>query len=234
VGSGIFLTTSAIGFGSSTTPGNLLVCSAFMSIANLTTNGLTADLTLSTGAFVWTNNTSPGINYHTGVTNVGTFGYQLLCFIQDAPSMSIGSTLIGGLTSVGGSISALAIEFSLYEFGGIATVGAFEHAKQVINNTGTPSTPTCAGLTTSATDLIIQAVAGFPGTNVAAGVGYTLGTSGSVVPIEGCQYCLTAAPGVYSPAFGGTYSFWASSAFSFKGATAAASAHTYSFPTLII
>jgi hypothetical protein len=106
------------------------------------------------------------------------------------------------------------VDFTLYEFSGVATTSAVDVTAIQNHNTATLTTPTTANLSTTATDLIFVAMTTENNTGT-AGSGYTLGVVDPAV-IGVAQYILNKASGSISTAFGNTTDFWACAAVSFK------------------
>lgn len=221
-------TTSAVGFDSPTTAGNLLVCVTYC--YNHATAGNSADgvswgpSNLSTAGVTWTQVRNPfGYNdVYPFPLNQGAIG---IFYIPNAPSISPATLTTFSLVQNNGGphIFTTNLEFELYEFADIiptSPVDAF-----VIGNLTYPSSPngTPGGgniVATGVDDLIFVSYSGKPGSNIAAGSGYTLGINASLAVVGQTQYMLDAPPGTYPTAFSGTVPLFALLAVAFKGVAA--------------
>ena len=202
------VTSSAVGYASTTTSGNLLVLIAW---AKNTTSALAPIITAATSGFVWTNAKTAAYS-DSGTPQAGKAS---IFYIEDAGAMSATTTVTAAL-GVGPSLS---VEFSLYEFSGILTSGSLDQIANTSSGTGNPST---ANLVLTATDLVIVTYTG-EGTNTTAGPSYTLGVNSTHVTASQTQYILNHSPGSTATAFGGTDPLWgcASASFSSTGGAGA-------------
>jgi len=203
-------TTSAVGFSSPTTPGSLLVCVGWISIQGTSTTpfaGVGFSNPCLTSGFTWTA-AHGGFGWEVAQTGPDRLeGLFLVSYIPNASVMSGTTTLTASVTNNSGSTYNIEVEFSLYEFSGLA-VSPFE--RNVLAQT-TPlgsasqnSTPNPGNVTAnSAGDLIFVAyTAGATGSNGTAGAAYTLGVSATVATIGQAQYNLSASAGSQATSFG--------------------------------
>ncbi|MGD1214312.1 MAG: hypothetical protein ABR861_04920 [Terriglobales bacterium] len=238
-GSPFTLTSSAVGFGSPTTPGNLLVCVVWFNFTTATLASFGANAAPTTPGFTWTQAPYTSGEWDTG--NPGASGFAGIYYVADAAAMSALTTVLGEVTiNAGGgtTVSGAAVEFALYEFSGVATspldTGGFE-----LWDAGSPSTPAIStDLPTTTTDLVIACLSAKPGGSLLAGSGFTLGISASVATIGQSEYQLNVAAGSVPVAFTGTESYWVVAAVAFKAASGSggtgclANAFTYTPPIL--
>lgn len=231
------LTTSAVGFGSPTTPGNFLVCVVWADLSwNNYPIGFTGTSVPSTPGFTWLTPCEAGVGSVAALYNRWVW---IFC-IPNAASMTSATTFTMGVNTGGTSTNVtIALEFSLYEFSGIDTsagalppsyVAGIDVAGAGHDGTGSATSPQTNAtyplgvpalgyLPTTTTDLVIVAVAAAPGGSLGPGSGYVSGISASVAVTGETQYQLNAAPGSVSTAFGGTVINWACAAVAFKGAS---------------
>jgi len=195
-------TSTAVGYTSATTAGNLLIL-----VACADGDSSVSISTPVTSGFTWTSATTEPWSDTTGTS----YGRTTIFYIANASAMSTLTTTTVGAT---GGTTFTDVGFTLYEFSGVATTSAVDVTAIQNNNTATLTTPTTANLSTTATDLIFVAMAA-ENTAGTAGAGYTLGVaSPSLVGVA--QYILNQASGSISTAFGGTSNYWACAAVSFK------------------
>lgn len=211
-------TTSAAGFSSPTTPGNLLVCVFWGNYQS--TNGVAVGaLGLqfpTTSGFTWTG-VRAVFGWQTGGNlNSGQFGVS---YIANAPLMNPSdltteSTVLLG--NSGGNYN-VQVEFTLYEFSGAATSSPVE---QNIVATGSSSSPNPGTITiVNANDMIFVGHAGNrSGTNASVGAGYTLGINATVAILGQVQYQTSVTTGAHATAFSGSIPNWGAMAVAFKPA----------------
>lgn len=203
------ITTGPAFYSSPTTAGNLLVLVAWAR----TTSGTFAEPPLilaNTSGFTWT---SADFSQWFQVGQLEA-GISVVYYIQNAASMSVGTT-VNALTAGSGHTMSMNVEFTLYEFSGVATASALDkHAQRF--STGIPGT---ANLPTTTTDLVVVAYSGVVGSNLTAGSGYTLGTNAIVSVLGQTQYSLNVASGSIATSFGGSVGTYGATAAAFKSAS---------------
>jgi hypothetical protein len=204
------LTTSAVGFTSTTTPGSLLVLIGWASVSGA-----------GCGNPGWISTTTPGFSWTFGGQQTNGASpfcpWSVFLYIANAASMatSVHTTLTVGYSGSGPET----VEFSLYEFSGVASSSPLETQN---NPTGTGSTPS-VGVTITHTDLVLFAYCGQPGSNLSNGAGYNVGVNAAVAVVGQAEYALAVAPGTSTAAFsGGTNARWAGVLAAFKPAISTA------------
>lgn len=216
VGASQILTTSAAGFLTSTAVGNLLVLAVFSNI-----RGAGCSPPIEPGF--------PTIAGNTWIVADGAIwfnpspraqGFIHTYYLFNAPTLNPSDTMttsVSSNTSTGSNL--LTSEFHLYEFSGIDNSSDPEDDEVVrINQTG--GTPNAANINTiSPESLVLVAFSGDSngGTNLSAGVGYTLGIDAIVSTIGQLQYQLNVPLGTIATAFGGgTSPKWGCQAVAFR------------------
>jgi hypothetical protein len=208
------LTSSAGGFGSTTLAGDLLVLviwSKSIGSTSLISNPISGGYSPSS----WTSFGSSAGNDDDSPT------YGADCFIYYLPNaapMTAAQTTTITVRNNNLATGTISIEFSVYEFSGIAASPVLDVIASDFNDSGTPATTWAS---TTHTNLIICVFAAQPGSNLTAGAGYTLGVNASVATIGQTQYQLNAAPGQTGAGFSGTDNFWAFAAVSFNATSGA-------------
>ena len=208
------LVSSAAGYGTPTTNGDLLVCVAWFTFTTPSSSSIGPSVVPTTAGFSWVEVSD--IEWSSG--NPGNYGFVSVYYILNAAPMSGTTTVSGTLGGTSGSATAASVEFSLYEFSGVASLANFTNAS---NNTGTPSIPTAGNVSAITGDLIFTAMSAYPGSNISNGTGYTLGVNAIVATIGQMQYNLSAPSGSVSTAFNGTEPYWVVLAPYFKATTIA-------------
>jgi len=188
-------TSSAAGFSSNTTSGNLLVCIVWATSSNSTNP--TIDTPVTSG-FTWTQ-------------AVAKSGVELGCsifYIANASQMTTAKTTTVEVTGSG----TVQVEFSLYEFSGLTSGVSVDTTE---SNDGTSTAPSTTNLSTSATDLIICAceATSSAGTHK---LGYTAGIASSSLNYGVAEYILNQVSGSIATGFGGTQTDWVCVAVAFK------------------
>ena len=227
-----FLTTTAVGFASPTTAGNLLVGIGWAT--DLATSGqvhgpdFTAAATgLTVSGATWTGAVTNGAGFldDATATKGGIIG---IWYILNAASMAttVASTLVAHNQSEHAVVKA---EFSLYEFSGISSFSQFNVNQ---NTNGTQTTPFVSYLigpstATSNVFLPFAAFVAFPGSNLTAGPLFTLGPTGVVATIGQSEYNPTSGRTV-SSGFTGTEGLWGLASAAFSASAAAATIVTRS------
>lgn len=214
------ITTSAAGYSGSTTVGSLLCLVLYMTS---NTGGVANNNPAVSGGYggSWTSGTmGPSAISDDGGNNNGA---TVIYWIANAPSMSPSQTTTVQGINAGLISGTVKIEFTLYEFNGVANPIVTELSGNGVTNDenagGTPTVP--FGLTTANTDLILVALIAAPGgSNLTAGSGYTLGINATTATVGQLEYQLNATPGKTSAAFTGSESFWGVTAMAFKAAPA--------------
>ncbi len=218
-GSASFSSSSA-GFGSATTAGSLLLFVAWLS-ADYSPNPFSAQactfaISPSTPGFSWSNLTAG----NTWVDGSPAYreGAISVSYIANAPSMSPSDLTTAAVLIheglYGGTVSAAAVEFVLFEFGASASF-SLDAIIANGNQSGTATLIDPQAITTAAADLVI-AVCHADSGSPTPGSGYTAGLGSAVVAGYGAvQYELASAVGVNSTAFSGSSGHWTALACAF-------------------
>jgi len=218
------LTTSAAGFLSATTPGNLLVLVLYIKqIGNA--GGLAYNGPNISGGYSqnWAAVGVPSAFYQDSVHGLpfGTEGTVSIYYIPNAPSMSLSQLTTVEYVNESGVTTTTSIEFDLYEYDDIANplvtdLGVNGKSK----NSQTSSTPNITFHTATVNkDLMIVAYQSDAGSNLSAGSGYTLGENATVATLGQMQYQVNAPIGQTSASFSGApLANWCLAAVSFKAA----------------
>jgi len=204
------LTSSAVGFSSTTTAGSLLVCVVYGRLSSTTSSVGAGQLAAITSGITWTEAT---LNSWTTTPGTTAGGLRIL-YRANAPSIAPGITTTATHNISGSGFTAtMSVEFALYEFSGIATSSPVDVTRAVAQSTGTPTVGT---MTTTKTDLVLV---GFSGNsaNATAGAGYILGINMGVATTGQLQYALNVPAGAQSTAFTpGSQTNFAGAAVGFK------------------
>jgi len=208
-GSSSPVVSSAVGFNSNTTAGNLLVCVVWGTLTH--SNSLSSPPTLSLA--------TTGLSWSLAKTALyadiagDTGGRVSIYYVANAPSISSSTTTVA--TATGSSISSMNVQFALYEFSGVQQSSPVDDLEAT--NTGSGAPPSTPNLSTSATDLILVACISEDAIT-GAGSGFTLGVAGSG-NLAATQYILNKASGSIATAFGTSAPDpWGCCAAAFKGA----------------
>lgn len=217
------LTSSAVGFNSTTTAGNLLMCIVYGRLSSSTGSVGSGILSAATSGITWVEAT---LNAWTTTPGTTAGGLRIL-YAANAPSIVPAATTsvthsIGGI----GFTATMSVEFALYEFSGLKTVSVVDATRATSQSTGTPGV---GNITTSNTDLLVVAFSG-NSANATAGSGFNLGANMSVSTTGQMQYKPSVAAGANATAFTpGAQTNFAAAAAAFKESTATATAITYGF-----
>lgn len=208
------VSTSAAGFASPTTAGNFLVCvqwtyqdgEVFGVNPPTISGGYGGSFTEPDG------DSTPAWVTVVGATLTETATADVFV-IANAPSMSTSQLVTAAAENDpdNGSGHSIQVEFDLYEFSGVPTSPTFDVDSYALGpeGGGSPETPTVSFAPSAATELLIAVFVGKPGSNLAAGSGYTLGINSTLSNTIGqLQYQLGAASGQTSAAFSGTSTNW--------------------------
>src|SRR5208282_6844498 len=210
-------TTSAVGYTSNTTANNLLVLIAWAIGSSSTLATPPPISTPVTSGFTWT--LAKSATWADTDTIEG--GRVSIYYIENAAQMLSSTTTTVTATKVGSSPS-VTVEFSLYEFSGVATSSSLETSASTIN--GSASDPSTANLSISNTDLIISAYQSEGGGNIAKGSAYTLGVNAAYATAGQTQYILNQAAGSVNTAWGSSQNIWGCAAVAFTIAAIPATA----------
>ena len=215
------VTSSAVGYTSNTTSGNLLVLIAWAR-KNTSTGGNVPSIgTPATSGITWV--LAKGNNYDAATTD-GFTGAVAIYYVANAPSVSSATTT--SFTAAVAETGSFVCEFSLYEFSGVAVSSPLETTAG--SNTGS-SIPNAGNLITSFTDLLVTAYQG-DGSSVTVGSGWTLSTNATTATPGQAQYILNQGSGTKSCAFGSSSSgSWGASGAAFKQGGAAATGSSTGF-----
>lgn len=202
------ITSSAVGFSNNTLAGSLLVIDAKIrqdALGGTVHNAFSSAYSCTTSGFSWTNNALSSVNQFNDNATAKKAGEQFFCFIVGASVMSSATTTTVSFVVPSNNNVTVSIEFSMYEFSG---VGSFSgNFGGLTNNTGTPSQPSGPTILTS-TQLMILPLVGYPGSNLTASAGWTLGPNDTVATIGQTVYA-TGLSGSVSNQFTGTLGLWA-------------------------
>lgn len=213
--------TSAAGYSSTTASGSFLVCivyskqhASIFEVGVLQPVPVTSGITWQFGGFSAFGNTGDGnagevdVFYSTNSASIGT------------STMTTVSVTVGGIQS---GITET-VEFSLYEFSGVASSSPVDGSYPSLEGTSaTPALTSPNNLVTTQTDLAIITYSGDPSgaSNLSAGAGYTLGVNAGTATIGQAEYDLGVPAGTYNPGFsGGTNAKWGIMGIAFKPGSA--------------
>ena len=203
------VTSSAAGFSNPTIPGNFLLLIAWATATGSTSSNPLISNPVTPG-FTWT-------RVATQTNGVITFAPAVgMWYIPNAPSMATSMHTTISIAGNSGHSTTQAVEFSLYEFSGVALTSPVDTFVTPANPAGT-STPHSA-LVTTATDMLVFAYTGGTlGSNLSSGAGYTLGVNSTVAVTGQMEYVISLSAGTNAFTFvGGTKVRWAGVAAAFK------------------
>lgn len=218
------ITTSAVGFDSPTTAGNLVVCVVWANIDTSGTPSLEGGLPVVSGGYSgsfighpnagagWQFPLSPGL----GASHLG-FG-EMWC-IPNAPSLSPSNLFSVTVYNEGSFSGDVNVEFALFEFSGVDASILDLGSSGSASDDQVGGTPDVTFSATTNTDLILTVLSAYPGSNLSAGSGFTLGPDASVATIGQVEYVLNAAPGQTDSGFSGTEPYWGIAALAFGQAS---------------
>jgi hypothetical protein len=215
------LTTTAVGFSSATASGNTLYMPVWIreesSNADCAINPSTG-ITITTSGFTWT--AAPTYNAFADSATETHCGLIKYYYIVGAASMPTSTTTTIAVAVPSGEHCTCSIEFALYEISGVS---AFlnDNGTPPPNDTGTASTPEC-NTTVSGTEIYFCNLIGYPGSNLTAASGYTIGVNATVATIGQTSYDL-AVTGTTNPNYSGTLTLWATFAAAFSLSSSPAS-----------
>jgi hypothetical protein len=213
------ISSSAVGFGSSTTAGNLLVCVGYI---NATTPGANAGGASfqglpATAGLTWVlaaaHSVSASSGYLNGASNRS--GSVAIWYAANAPSIApSATTVVTAHDSGSGFTETITVEFTLYEFSGVATATPVDVVKNVPGTFGGSGTVNPGTLVTTGTDLVLVAFIGNQ-SNISAGASYTLGVNATSATTGQAQYQLNVASGSIATAFTGSQTNFGATAVGF-------------------
>jgi hypothetical protein len=198
-GSGVSasVTSSAVGYNSITTSGNLLVCVCWSTVVHSSGSGAPAISTPTTSGISWT--LLGSAFYNDAADTQG--GRVSVYYCENAASLATSTKTTVGANG-GTNIVSTDVGFDLYEFSGVKTVSSVDASATSSNQTS--GAPGVGNLTTTATDLILVAMNGIA--NHGAGTNFTLGPGS---PLEGQdQYRLNVASGSIATTFSVSDTHW--------------------------
>lgn len=203
------LTTSAVGFVSNTTVGSLLFMPIWIRVesTNATCSllvGSTQPPVITTSGFTWSN--APISNSFGKFQDLSTgnhCGYAGFAYIVNAAQMLSSTTTTVAVTIPSATHCTCTLEFALYEISG---VNAYLDGEALSQSTGAASNPQCP-IVAGTTSIYICVLSAFPGSNLTAASGYTLGPNAGTSTIGQTSYSL-AISGNTAPNFTGTLSLW--------------------------
>ena len=205
------LTTNAVGFSSNTGLGHHLFCVVWVQesgggeLTGVAYNHIAA----TTSGFSWAclgaqcGDASP---YEDNATAT-KYGITAVYEIANAAVMSTATTtVVTAVVPSGDHCVVCTLEFSLYEFAG---VGAYISPllAPAGSNTGTPSNPAEIWACTPSPCFMFFSLIGFPGSNLTAASGWTLGVNASVATIGQVVYNLSLS-GSTTAQFVGALGLW--------------------------
>jgi len=209
--SGGTLTTSSSNFTSNTTLGSTLILHWWIRQEAIT--GTVGDLiatmvSAATAGFSWVNAGNAGSGDFSDDFTTTHAGIEGFFYITNASVMSSATTTTVTLNDTTGDNSTTTVEFAIYEVSGL---GAFVNG--IIgnqDNTGSSSNP-ATGLSVGATARFVMCgLTGFPGSNLTAGAGWTLGVNAGTATIGQAVYALSLS-GNNSTQFTGNLTLWGTS-----------------------
>ena len=198
-------TSTAVGFNSATTAGNFLICVVW---SGTTTGGSAPGGSPSTSGIVWS---LAGVETY---SDASTPQYGAVRVYYSANSAAIPTTTKTTASANKAGATFVEVEFSLYEFSGIAISSVVDTSAVA---SGSSSIPSTASLITSIIDLIFVSMIG-EGNIPHLGSGYTagIGTLNSTLSSGYSQYITNQAAGTIATAFGSTEYYWGCVAQAFK------------------
>ena len=206
-------TSSGVGFASNTLANSLLVCVVWATGSSVAagTLGITAPVT---SGFTWTLAVAAAQWNDPSGPNRGKVS---IFYIAGAGAMATTTTTAVGATETGTSPTC-GVEFSLYEFTGVATSSPLETSSSAVDSTGSSTDPAPGSLTTSNTDLILSCYQCESASNLAANTsaGFTLGVNAASETTGQTQYILNEASGTIVTSWPSTQAYWAAATVAFK------------------
>jgi hypothetical protein len=207
------LTTNAVGFSSNTTLGNHLFLVAWVQesgggeLTGVAYNHIAA----TTSGFSWACLGGPSqceqaSTYQDNATAT-KYGITAVYEIANAAVMSTATTtVVTAVVPSGDHCVVCTLEFSLYEFAG---VGAYISPllAPAGSNTGTPNNPAEIWACTPSPCFMFFTLIGYPGSDLTAASGWTLGVNASVATIGQVVYNLSLS-GSTTAQFVGTLGLW--------------------------
>ena len=211
-------TTSAVGYASNTLSGSLLICVVWADGSAATAVGALSIAAPVTSGFTWTL-----AKQGTSWSDSSTFykGNVAIYYIANASAMASTTTTTASCSKAGTSPISCGVEFSLYEFTGVATSSPLETSSSSVDSTGSSTDPAPGSLTTSNTDLILSCYQCESATNLAANTsaGFTLGVNAASETTGQTQYTLNEASGTIVTSWPAGQFYWTAAAVAFKSAT---------------
>ena len=202
------LTTTTMSFPSNTTSGSLLLVVFW---TRTESSNATCGINPNTGMTI----TTSGVSWSRPTTNsyiafqdlatsnhCGATGYY---YVTGASVLLSSTTTTLSQTVPSSTHGVSSLEAAMFEFSGVnAWINENGGSSQA---SGAASTPSCSTSTVS-TILYICPMVGFPGSNLTAASGYTLGPNAGTATIGQMSY-KTAATGTLNPNYSGTLTLWA-------------------------
>jgi hypothetical protein len=221
------LTSSAVGFNSTTTAGDLWVCVAWNTTTQTTGSGSAEGGVFNrpvTSGVTWRQPSSFENGWNATPNNYE--GTVAVFYSYNTPSISSSTTTMieAEWSGTSGPDFSATIEFTLYEFSGALTTSSIVDAVTFNSLGGDPGgvspIPTCSfangnEITTTGSDLVVCAFSG-QGSNITSGSGMTLGINAAVATVGQMQYLINSPTGGIPTAFTGDQTYWASLGVAFK------------------
>jgi hypothetical protein len=220
------LTSSAVAFTNNTAGGTgdlvVMVVWVRQDAVGGTVHGLLSTaFSCMTSGVTWTNTASLGFGEFIDNATAHHAGDEYVCYSIGGSSISNSTTSTASVTLPSNNNVTASIEFALFEFSG---VNAF--VSPILgpppNDTGTATNPAESSSVGASPRLIILNLVGFPGSNLTAASGWTLGPNAGTATIGQTSYNL-GATGTISTQFSGTLGLWAMSGPAFSLLTSSTS-----------
>jgi hypothetical protein len=204
------LTTNAVGFPGNTTLHDHLFCVVWVREtggSEIVGVGY-SHITVTTSGFSWAclaATCSAASGFSDNLT-AKKYGLTAIYEIQSAAVMSTSvTTTVTAVVPSSDDCTICELEFSLYEFSGVGSY--VDLLGPPSNDTGTATNPAETTLCTSSPCFMFFSLVGFPGSNLTAQSGWTLGENAATATIGQVVYNL-ALSGATSAQFSGTLGLW--------------------------
>jgi hypothetical protein len=206
------LTSSAVAFTNNTAGGTgdlvVMVVWVRQDAVGGTVHGLIAtDFSCTTSGVTWTSTASLGFGEFIDNATAHHSGDEYACYSIGGSPISNSTTSTASVIIPSNNNVTASIEFALYEFSGVnAFVSPLLGPPP--NDTGTATNPEEISSVGASPRLIILSLVAFPGSNLTAASGWTLGPNAGTATIGQTAYDLSAT-GTIGPQFSGTLGLWA-------------------------
>jgi hypothetical protein len=203
------LTTNAVGFSNNTVLGNHLFLVAWVRLTGGSEILSYPTITVTTTGFSWACIAASCSTFASFDDNLTAkqYGRSTIYEIASAAVMSTSVTTVVSAV-VASSIHCVTceLEFSLYEFAGVGSYISPALGPPP-NETGTPTNPAETYACTPSPCFMFFTLVGYPGSNLTAASGWTLGVNASVATIGQVVYNLSLS-GSTTAQFVGTLGLW--------------------------